>query len=76
MVNKWFLFSNKTLLFLIYLKDFNNAVDKCIVYHFADDTNLRFDNKCRSEISCVMDNELQLLTDQSVLQGISPTLKF
>ena len=30
------------LLFLIYINDFNNALDKCIVHHFADDTNLLF----------------------------------
>ena len=39
------------LLFLIYINDLNNALDKCIVQHFADDTSLLFGN------------ELQLLTD-------------
>ena len=42
---------------------FNNALDKCRVHHFADDTNLLFGSKCPSEISCVMNNELKLLTD-------------
>ena len=51
------------LLFLIYINDLNNALDKCRVHHFADDTNLLFGNKCPSEISCVMNNELKLLTD-------------
>ena len=51
------------LLFLIYINDLNNALDKCIVYHFADDTNLLFGNKCSSEIACIMNNKLQLLTD-------------
>ena len=51
------------LLFLIYINDLNNALKKCIVQHFADDTSLLFGNKCPSEISCVMNNELQLLTD-------------
>ena len=51
------------VLFLIYINDFNNALDKCRVHHFADDTNLLFGNKCPSEISCVMNNELKLLTD-------------
>ena len=45
--------------FLIYINDHNNALDKCIVHHFADDTNLLFGNKCPSEISCVMNNELK-----------------
>ena len=51
------------LLFLIYINDLNNVLDKCIVQDFADDTSLLFGNKCPSEISCVMNNELQLLTD-------------
>ena len=49
------------LLFLIYVNDLNNALDH--LHHFADDTNLLFGNKCPSEISCVMNNELKLLTD-------------
>ena len=49
--------------FLIYINDHNNALDKCIVHNFADDTNLLFGNKYPSEISCVMNNELKLLTD-------------
>ena len=48
--------------FLIYITDLENALDKCIVYQFADDTNLLFGNKCPSGISCVMNNELKLLT--------------
>ena len=51
------------LLSLIHINDLNNALDKCIVQNFADDTNLLFGNKCPSEISCIMNNELQLLTD-------------
>ena len=45
------------LLFLIYINDFNNALDT-LVHHFSDDTNLLFGNKCPSGISCVMNNEL------------------
>ena len=45
------------------INNLNNALVKCIVQHFADDTSLLFGNKCPSEISCVMNNELQLLTD-------------
>ena len=51
------------LFFLIYINDLNNALDKCRVHHSADDTNLLFGSKYPSEISCVMSNELKLLTD-------------
>ena len=51
------------LLFLIYINDLKNLLDKCIVYHFTGDTNLLFGNKCPSEMSCVMNDELKLLTD-------------
>ena len=49
--------------FLIYIDDFNNALDECIVHLFADDTNLLFGKKCPCEMSCVMNGELQLLID-------------
>ena len=29
-----------SLLFLLYTNDINNATNYCVVYHFADDTNL------------------------------------
>ena len=51
------------LLFLIYINDLTNALDKYRVHCFGDDTNLISGNKCPSEISCVMNNELKLLTD-------------
>ena len=46
------------LLFLIYIKDLNNVLDKGIVYHFADDNNLLFGKLCY-----VMNNGLKSLTD-------------
>ena len=49
------------LRFLIFINDLKNAQNKCIIHHFANDTNLLFGNKCLSEISCVMNNELKLL---------------
>ena len=49
--------------FLIYINDLNNALDKCIVHRFADDTNVTFGNKCPSETSSVINNEQKLLTD-------------
>ena len=52
----------RPLLFLIYINDLN-ALNKCRVHHFADDTNFLFGSKCPSEISCVMNNKLKLLTD-------------
>ena len=45
-----------SILFLIYINKLNNALDKCIVDHFADDTNLLFCNRCPSEISFAMNN--------------------
>ena len=51
------------LLFLIYINDLNNALDKSKVNHFADDTILLFGKKCPSKISRFMNNELKLLTD-------------
>ena len=51
------------LLFLFYINNLNNPLGKCIVHYFADGTNLLFGNKCPSEISCVMNDELKLLTD-------------
>ena len=50
------------LLFPIYINDLNNALDKCIVHHFAE-KKILFGNKCPSEISCVMNNEIKLLTN-------------
>ena len=51
------------LLFLIYINDLKNALDRCIVHHFGDDSNLLFGKKCPSGISCVMNSEQKLLTD-------------
>ena len=33
------------LLFLIYINDLANALEKSIAHHFADDTNLLYGNK-------------------------------
>ena len=49
--------------FLIYINDLNNALNRCIVHRFADDTNVSFGNKCPSETSSVINNEQKLLTD-------------
>ena len=51
------------LLFLIYINDLHNAFDKCLIHHFADDTNLIFDNKKIEVIEEVMNNELKFLVE-------------
>ena len=50
------------LLFLIYINDLANALEKSIVHHFADDTNLLYGNKNPSVISDVINSELKLVT--------------
>ena len=50
------------LLFLIYINDLKNALDKCIIHYFPVDNNSLFANKSPSEISCAMNNELKLVT--------------
>ena len=51
------------LLFLIYINDLANALEKSIVHHFADNTNLLYGNKNPSVISDVINSELKLVTD-------------
>ena len=51
------------LLFLIYINDMHSALKKCIVHHFADDTNLLFSHKDPEVIRKTMNKELQLLYD-------------
>ena len=49
------------LLFLIYINDMHDALSKCIVHHFADDTNLLFSHKDPEVIRKTLNNELKLL---------------
>ena len=51
------------MLFLIYINDLANALEKSIVHHFADDNYLLHDNKNPSVISDVIDSELKLVKD-------------
>ena len=51
------------LFFLIYVNDLTDALEKSIVHHFADDTNLLFGNKNLSVISDVINSELKLVKD-------------
>ena len=51
------------LLFLIYINDLANALEKSIVHHFADNTYLLHDKKNPSVISDVIDSELKLVKD-------------
>lgn len=50
------------LLFIIYINDLNKLLKKCIVHHFADDTNLIFASKKIATIETVMNFELKLLS--------------
>ena len=51
------------LLFLIFINNLTNAVEKSIVHHFAEDTNLLYGNKNPSVISDVINSELKFVTD-------------
>ena len=51
------------LLFLIYINDLANALEKSIVHHFADDTNLLYGNENPSFISDVINSKLKLVRD-------------
>ena len=51
------------LFFIIYLNDMHSALNKSIVHHFADDTNLLFSHKDHEIIRKTMNNELKLLFD-------------
>ena len=51
------------LLFLIYINDLSNALEKSIVHLFAGDANLLYDNKNPSVRSDVINSELKLVTD-------------
>ena len=51
------------LLFLIYINDLANALEKSIVHHFTDDTNLLYGNENPSVISDVINSKLKVVTD-------------
>ena len=51
------------LLFLLYINDLNRAFSKCVVHHFADDTNLIFASKKKETIETVMNHELKILVE-------------
>ena len=59
------------LLFLIYINDLANALEKSIVHHFADDTNLLYGNKNPSVISDVISSELKLVTNLLIANNLS-----
>ena len=48
---------------VFYINNLANALEKSIVHHFADDTNLLYGNKNPSVISDVINSELKLVTD-------------
>ena len=49
------------LLFLIYLNDLNEALQNCLVFHFADDTNLLFSHKNSDHLHKIINQELKIL---------------
>ena len=49
------------LLFLIYINDMHCALNKSVVHHFADDTNLLTANKNLNDLRKIMNEELKLL---------------
>ena len=51
------------LLFTIYINDMHNAFKKCLVHHFADDTNLLYTDKDPHNLQKVMDKELKVLVE-------------
>ena len=51
------------LLFLVYINDLTNALEKSIIYHLADDNNLLYGKKNLSIMSDVINSELELVTD-------------
>ena len=59
------------LLFLIYINDLASALEKSIVHHFADDTNLLYGNKNPSVRSDVISSELKLVTNWLIANNLS-----
>ena len=59
------------LLFLIYINDLASALEKLIVHHFADDTNLLYGNKNPSVRSDVISSELKLVTNWLIANNLS-----
>ena len=53
-------FTSRSLLFLIYINDVNNALEKSILHHFADNTNFLYGNKIPSFTSDVINSEMKL----------------
>ena len=51
------------LLFIIYINDMHNAVNKSKIYHFADDTNLLFSADSSQKLHKEINDELKLIFD-------------
>ncbi len=51
------------LLFTVYINDMHKAFKKCLVHHFADDTNLLFTDKDPKTIQKTLNKELQELVE-------------
>ena len=51
------------LLFTIYINDMHKAFNKCLVHHFADDTNLLYMDKDPRNLQRVVNKELKYLVE-------------
>ena len=53
----------RPLLFLIYINDLNCAIRYCLVHHFADYTNLNFNNSVVKRMNKQVNQDLKNLTN-------------
>ena len=59
------------LIFLIYINNLTNALEKFIIHHFANDTNLFYGNKNLSVISDITNSEIKLVIDWLIADKLS-----
>ena len=51
------------LLFLIYINDFRNCIEKSIAYHFADDTNVIFSRSNIKQSKKALSTQISIIVD-------------
>ena len=51
------------LLFLIYINDFQNCIEKSIAYHFADDTNVIFSRSNIKQLKKALSTQISIIVD-------------
>ena len=59
------------LIFLIYINNLINALEKFIIHHFANDTNLFYGNTNLSVISDITNSEIKLVIDWLIADKLS-----